>query len=149
MWNFKYRISNVQWRAFIVNFFLDILHWMGFKGFTFAKGETFFKYCPKTWQRPPAGGPVSVCEEKKCKISNIEFPTPNEEPSWWISLWIFYIEHFTLDILHWIFYIGYFTLDGFLKVSPLQKVKPFLNTSQKPDSVRRLADLSVFVKKKM
>jgi len=40
------------------------------------------------------------------------------------------------------FLFGYFTLDGFLKVSPLQKVKPFSNTPQKPDSVRRLADLS-------
>jgi len=46
------------------------------------------------------------------------------------------------------FLFGYFTLDGFLKVSPLQKVKPFLNTARKPDSVRRLADLSAYVKKK-
>jgi hypothetical protein len=26
----------------VKHFSLDILHWMDFKGFTFAKGETFF-----------------------------------------------------------------------------------------------------------
>jgi hypothetical protein len=30
-----------------------------------------------------------------------------------------------------------------------RKGETFLNTARKPDSVRRLADLSVFVKKKM
>jgi len=50
--------------------------------------------------------------------------------------WIFCIGHFSLDILHWTFYIRWF-----LKVSPFAKVKPFLNTSQNPDSVRQPADL--------
>jgi len=56
----------------------------------------------------------------------------------------FFIGYFSLDILHWIFYIRWV-----LKVSPFGKVKPFFNTARKPDSVRQLANLSVFVKKKM
>jgi len=56
----------------------------------------------------------------------------------------FLFGYFTLDILHWIFYIGW-VFKGFT----FRKGETFLNTARKPDSVRRLADLSAFVKKKM
>jgi len=50
-----------------------------------------------------------------------------------------FLGYFTLDILHWMSFKGF----------TFRKGETFLNTARKPDSVRRLADLSAFVKKKM
>jgi hypothetical protein len=63
----------------------------------------------------------------------------------------FLFGYFTLDILHFTFYILHLTFDiGWVfKGFTFAKGETFLNTARKPDSVRRLADLSAFVKKKM
>jgi len=48
-----FTLNILHWTFYIGHFTLDILHWIFyirwvFKGFTFAKGETFFKYFAKT-----------------------------------------------------------------------------------------------------
>jgi len=78
---------------------------MGFKGFTFAKGETFLNTARKPDSvRQPAD--CQVCKEKNVKypISNFQCPMKSLRDE---------------------FFIGYFKFDGFLKVSPFAKVKPF------------------------